>query len=192
MHQSAEDVITQYLDPGEKLLWAGRPRGGVRLRAQDVFLIPFSLFWGGFAIFWEYSVSTMTAHARGPVPVIFPLFGVPFVCVGLYLIFGRFFVDAKGRERTYYGVTNERAIIIRGLFSRQTKSLQLRAVADVSLSQRTDGSGTITFGQAPMFGAFSAAGGSWPGTGRYAAPSFDMIEGAKEVYDIVRNAQRQS
>jgi hypothetical protein len=32
--------------------------------------------------------------------------------------------------------------------------------------------------------------GSWPGTGRYAPPSFDLIDRAKEVYDIIRHAQR--
>jgi hypothetical protein len=41
-----------------------------------------------------------------------------------------------------------------------------------------------------MFGAFFPAGGSWPGAGRYAPPGFDMIEQAKEVCDIIRNAQR--
>jgi hypothetical protein len=189
MFQSPDSILTQQLDTGERLLWSGQPRGGIRLRGQDVFLIPFSLMWGGFAIFWEFMAVTMTSKAPGPFGIVFPLFGLPFVCVGLYLIFGRFFIDARSRARTFYGVTNERIIIVSGLFSQLTKSLQLRTLTDVSFSQRSDGSGTITFGSTNYMNSFFPAG-SWPGTRRYAPPSFDLIEGAKEVYDIIRKGQR--
>jgi hypothetical protein len=189
MYQSAETILSPQLDSGERLLWSGQPRGGLRLRGQDAFLIPFSILWGGFAISWEYMAWTGAAKAHGPGAGVFPLFGVPFVLIGLYLIFGRFFADARARARTFYGVTNERIIIISGLFSQQTKSLQLRTLTDVSLTQRTDGSGTITFGSTPFMNSFLPSG-SWPGTGRYAPPSFDLIDSAKEVYDIIRSAQK--
>ena len=183
MCQSPESTLTQRLDPSERLLWSGQPRGGIRLRAQDAFLIPFSILWCGFAIFWEASV------IRAGGPFFFMLWGIPFVCLGLFLVFGRFFLDARSRARTSYGITNERILIISGLFSRQTKSLQLRTLTDVSLIERSDGSGTITFGPAHYMTSFFPAGG-WPGAARYAPPSFDLIERAKEVYDIIRNAQR--
>ena len=189
MLHSPEGTLSQHLDPGERLLWSGQPRRGIRLRGQDVFLIPFSILWGGFAIFWEYMAVTHAPKASGPIGVAFPLFGLPFVAVGLYFIFGRFFVDAYSRARTFYGVTSERIIIVSGLFSQQTKSLQLRTLSDVSLTQRSDGSGTITFGPTHMMNSFFPAG-AWPGAGRYAPPSFDLIERVKEVYDIVRKAQR--
>jgi Bacterial PH domain len=187
MFQSAEDILTSLLDPGERLLWSGQPRGGIRLRPRDMFLIPFSLVWGGFAFFWEYMVLHATSKARGPVGLVLPLFGVPFVIVGLYVIFGRFFVDARSRARTFYGVTNARIIIVSGLFAQQTKSLQLRALADVSLTQRSDGSGTVSFGPA-IFAGGVFPGGSWPGAGRYAPPAFDMIDNVKEAYDVIRGA----
>jgi Bacterial PH domain len=191
MYQSAETILNAQLDSGERLLWSGQSRGGIRLRGQDVFLIPFSLLWGGFAIFWEFMVLHSVSKAPGPMGVFFPLFGVPFVVIGLYLIFGRFFVDAHARARTFYGVTNERIIIVSGLFSQQTKSLQLRTLTDISLTQRNDGSGTITFGPTFFMNGFFP-GGSWPGAGRYAPPSFDQLDGAKNVYDIIRNAQKNT
>jgi hypothetical protein len=185
MFQSPEDQLSPYLDKGERLLWCGQPRGGVRLRPQDALMIPFSLLWGGFAIFWEYMVLHIPAKSPGPVGIMFPLFGIPFVTMGLYIIFGRFFVDAKIRAHTYYGVTGERIIILSGLFSQQMKSLQLRALPEVTLSSRSDGSGNIAFGSVSFRGNFMPAG-AWPGAGRYAPPSFDLIENAREVYDIMR------
>ena len=134
---------------------------------------------------------TATARGGGLTAIVFPLFGVPFVLVGLYLVFGRFIVDARIRERTVYGITNERIIIVNGLFGRRTKSLNLRTLSDVSLTERSDGSGTITFGPTYPFGQWFASG-SWPGAGPYAPPAFDMIDRAKEIYDLIRPTQRST
>ena len=184
----ASSTISSKLDPEERLLWSGQPRGGLRFRPQDIFLIPFSLMWGGFAIFWEVMALSTITKAPGPVGIVFPLFGLPFVAVGLYLIFGRFFFDARSRDRTHYGVTDRRILIVSGVFSQQTKSLQLRTLSDITLSERSDGSGSISFGPShPMAGFFPAGG--WPGSRGYLPPSFDMIEDAKIVYDIIRDAQ---
>lgn len=84
-----EDIISRELEPGEKLLWAGRPKQGVLLRASDTFMIPFSLLWGGFAIFWEVSAlgilgKSGATDTAGGTAIIFPIFGIPFVLIGLY------------------------------------------------------------------------------------------------------------
>ena len=41
---AAEDELRLRLDPGEKLLWAGRPAQGIVLSRQDWYLIPFGVF----------------------------------------------------------------------------------------------------------------------------------------------------
>ena len=189
MPQSPETILTQKLDHNERLLWSGQPLRGIRLRAQDARLIPFSILWCSFAIFWEYMALTQTLKAPTHTDIVFPLFGLFFVFFGLYFLFGRFFVDALNRAHMFYGITSDRIIIVSGLFSQQIKSLQLRTLTDVSLTERSDGSGTITFGPTYMMNAFSR-GNFYPGRGGYAPPSFDLIEHAKDVYDIVRNAQR--
>lgn len=180
----ATTVSVQFtLDRGERQLWAGRPRQGFVLRAADAVMIPFSILWGGFAVFWEASV------VRGGGPLFFILWGVPFVLAGIYFTIGRFFVDARRRARTTYAVTSDRILISTGILSTTTKTLDLRTLSDITLQERRAGSGTITFGPTHPF-ASMYAGTSWPGVPQ--APSFEMIDGARQVYDIIREAQRAS
>jgi hypothetical protein len=176
--------IQNLLAPGERIVWSGQPRSGLALRGSDALAIPFSLMWGGFAIFWEYSVFNTGA------PLFFRLWGVPFVLVGLYLIFGRFFVDAWIRQKTYYALTEERALIVSGLFSRQTTTLDLATISNVSLSEGSDGEGTISFGsQTTPKSPFSGMSG-WPGASAQSGSQFDLIRNAKAVFAMIRDAQR--
>ena len=147
-----EQRLARELAPGECLLWSGRPRQGIFLRPSDACVIPFSLLWGGFAIFWEAAVITTKA------PWIFKLWGIPFVVVGLYFMVGRFFVDARLREKTIYGLTSSRVIITSGLFRETIQSLALRSLSDYSLSERPDGSGSIVLGTPSRQAMFANSG----------------------------------
>ncbi len=180
------DVLQNILSKDEQIIWSGRPKQGLLLRSSDVFLIPFSLLWGGFALFWEGGVLSSGA------PFFFILWGIPFVLMGIYITVGRFFVDAYVRQKTYYGLTKDRAIIVSGLFQQSVKSLTLRTLSDVTISERMDGRGTITFGHnGDMFGFSSAFGNSsWPGAKKQAPPAFEAITDARLVYDYIRDAQR--
>jgi hypothetical protein len=177
--------INSELTGSENLLWSGQPRKGILFRSSDIFLIPFSLLWCGFAFFWEYNVVT------GGAPFFFMLWGVPFVVVGLYIVFGRFFVEAKQREKTVYGLTSERIIIVSGLLSRKVKSLSIKNLSESSLSEKHDHSGTINFGSVnPLHSMFG--GMSWPGMGQNISPSFDMIENAKSVHEMILRVQKDA
>lgn len=184
-----EAVIGRELEAGETLLWAGRPRQGVVLRPSDGFLIPFSLLWGGFAIFWELGALGMffagDSNAPDPIRFVFPIFGLPFVFVGLYFIAGRFFLDARIRANTVYGLTDRRAIIVSGLWARQTNSLPLKRLSDVSVIERADRSGTIALGPSP-FSATMYEGMPWPGMGQRMPPRFEMIPNVKDVYAMMQ------
>ena len=187
MWNDQTQAVRAQLESGEQLIWSGQPRQGLLLRPSDAFMIPFSLLWGGFAIFWE------AAAILSGAPVFFWLFGVPFVLIGLYLIFGRFFTDARTRAATFYGLTNDRIIITSGKHGKRVQSLSLSTLGDITLDERGDGSGTITFavagnplGRRGNFGAMPGVG-----MGRQTPPSFEMIPQAKKVYEMIRGAQRR-
>ena len=169
------EELHRELISGEQLVWSGRPRGGIRFRPSDALMIPFSLIWGGFAFFWEFSVT----HSKAPS--FLAIWGIPFVLVGIYIIVGRFFVDAAVRARTSYGLTNRRAVIISCLFSRQVRSVDLRSIPELTFRESTDGSGTITFGTAEPW-VSSRRGGV-----RSIVPQFEFIEDARSVYEKARD-----
>ena len=171
-----------YLAPGEKLLWSGQPETGLKLRASDTFVIPFSLMWAGFAFFWEYSVLSTNA------PLFFRLWGVPFVLVGLYMVVGRFFVDAWVRARTVYGVTSQRILILPG-DTRSLTSLSLRTLPEVTVTERPDGSGTISFGGLPYLATSSPRGFRYPSS---TCRAFEFIFEVRTVSSIIQAAQQKA
>lgn len=97
--------LQPYLRDDEQLLWYGTPDPRVWFTSADVFMVPFSILWCAFAIFWESGVTSSGA------PVVFKLWGIPFVAAGLYIVFGRFLYKRYRKSRTAYAVTTRRAMI---------------------------------------------------------------------------------
>ena len=158
----------------EKILWSGKPQGGIIFHTYDIFMIPFSLMWGGFAFFWESTVIGSDA------PLFFKLWGIPFVLVGLYMIFGRFIFDKKEREGTFYALTDGRVLIKSGVFNRKLTSLNLQKLSELSLTKKEDGRGTIKFGESnhmDMFANFRF------NKFKDTTPKFEMIENVQSVYN---------
>jgi len=181
METEAQLALQSQLLEGEHLLWAGRPPGGFLLRPADALMIPFSLFWCGFAIFWEYSVIHEGA------PFFFGLWGIPFVLVGLYIVVGRFFFDAWQRQRTRYGITDKRVLIVTG--SKLT-SLHLRSLSEVSLSKRSNGRGTIILGASRGAFPFQLFPGWSNQPGRQGPPTLELRTDVQLAYDILTKAQQ--
>jgi hypothetical protein len=60
--QDATMIIQSELVGGKSIAWMGQPNPRVVFHKHDFFLIPFSLLWGGFPIFWEGRVSGLWSH----------------------------------------------------------------------------------------------------------------------------------
>jgi len=90
------------------VLWKGKPKQGIVFTGSDIFMIPFSVLWAGFAVFWEISVLRIKA-----APIIFTLWGIPYVLAGIYITVGRFIHNYLNRKNTEYFVTDKRIIIVK-------------------------------------------------------------------------------
>lgn len=128
---------TPYITGDEYILWKGKPDKGNLITSSDIFMIPFSIFWCGFALFWEFM-------ALQSGTFIMPLFGIPFVCVGLYLVFGRFIWNVHIRKKTFYVLTNKKLIRLRG---NKIDMLDAKSMLPVQVEIYKNGRGTISFGQ---------------------------------------------
>jgi uncharacterized membrane protein len=184
--------VERHLSPGEQIEWVGKPDPTKRFTRGDAFLIPFSIMWGGFAIFWE----TAAISSGGG---FFVLWGIPFVLIGLYFIFGRFIYKASRKRRTTYAVTNRRVIaIVRGRRGESVEATYLRSVPNISTSAVAGGRGSVEFGlSSPMAGWYANSGMEFFGRGQMASAgvSFFDIEDPRGVADLVerlREADRRA
>ena len=136
------------LQSGESLYWTGTAdpgRAALTALPASIFGIPFA----GFSLFWisqayhassAMSKSSQNAFTKGFT--LFPLFGVPFLLVGLGIVLAPLWAFLKGRS-TVYAVTNQRVMIITGEGNRSVKSYTPADIVSVEHRERPDGSGDI-------------------------------------------------
>jgi len=182
-------VFQRRLLPRERILWSGIPAQGLFFTSRDMFLVPFSLLWCGFAIFWTYMA------ARQGAPLFFDAWGAMFICIGLFFVFGRFAVDAWLRQRISYAVTDKRILIMRTAPFANFTSIDLERLPDIQLTGEGEKRGNLRFGAATSF--FANPSG-WPqsryqGFGSWSpaldpVPQFLGIEDPSKVFDIVMKA----
>ncbi len=183
MPTDAYAALTPYLHPGERLLWAGRPKQGLLLRGEDAWLIPFALIWSFFSLPGDFA---RLLSGGG-----FDFFSFLFAIVGFYLLIGRFLIDMWLRAHTHYGLTERQALIVSDGFSQQIRYVNLKTLSDLKLTLRRGGRGTIELGKPKfnIFGPRASRAFPWPGTGQYLPPAFEAIPDAHRVYDLIVQAQ---
>lgn len=180
------DRFRPYLLTGERIIWTGRPKQGLLLSGRDGLLIPFSLMWGGFAIFWNYSVWTMGKGGDGP-DIFFKLWGLPFLGIGLYFIVGRFLHDMAIRKSLIYAATDQRVLVLRGSRSPKLTSLDIHRLPRLELSEHRDSTGTITFESSPGLSVYAMNGFAWWVPTLSGSAQFYRIASPRVAYELVRN-----
>lgn len=173
------DAFRGLLLKGEKIIWWGQPAQGFLFTSRDWFMVPFSLLFAGFAFFWESTVLTVRNS-----PTIMKLWGVPFLLAGLYFVIGRFLVDAWARRGITYAVTDKRILIHRSAPFAKFTALTFDQLPCVNLTERSNGRGTIRFGQDQP--AWSNRGFSGWSPALDPTPQFLAIEDARRVFDHIQ------
>ena len=183
-----ENVFNDELLTGEKIVWQGQPDPSILFSRIDIFLIPFSLLWGGFALFWEISVIYYGA------PLSFTLFGIPFVLIGLYMIFGRFIMKKYLKQRTYYAITNQRVLVLSNFIGRSMQAQFINHIPVMNKSVRKNGYGTIIFGNpsflTSMYGNTGLEFFNSP-FGNSVVTFYD-IPNVNEVYQVINDVRRRT
>jgi hypothetical protein len=193
--QAAYEAIQPELLNGESVLWAGCPSLSVIFHKEDFLAIPFSLLWGGFAIFWEGAVSGFWAstgkrHTASQIP--FQLWGIPFVLMGQYMIWGRFFFDAWNKHRTFYAVTNRRILVVQNIRRRRFASTYIDTLPTIDKESRSDGIGTLRFNeQPPVFGQ-RRNGMPWNSMIVNGVPVFRDIDRVDDVHNLIAGLREQA
>jgi len=194
------EVFRGRLAPDEDVMWCGQPKTSVLFDANDIFLVPFSLLWGGFALFWEGSVIAAllrgeTKSGNGGDLLMFAIGGIVMVLIGLYMIVGRFFGKRWLRRRTHYMVTDKRAVVLVSIKTGRILSLDLECLTALSKSIRKDGIGTIRLEKgSPWSNRQDNTGLDLLGylLSRQKPPSvfYDIAE-ADRVYELINELRRE-
>jgi hypothetical protein len=135
------------LQSGESLCWAGTAdpaRAALSALPAMIFGVPFA----GFALFWINSAYRAGSHiSKRPDAFsrgfsFFPVFGLPFLFIGLSIVLAPLWAYLKGRS-TVYAITNRRVMVISGGATRSVRSLTPADIASVDHRERPDGSGDV-------------------------------------------------
>lgn len=190
-HQNDWNASQQFqsdLMPDESVLWTGRPDPSIIFSKGDIFLIPFSLIWGGGVIFGEVNLLKLFFEGKaGPSPRLFLIFGIAFIAVGLYVMIGRFFYKKWKKQHTYYAVTEKRVLILTTGWYRQLKAASIDNLPSIEKSTGKNGTGNVIFGNSTFGdGIYLNSGMDFVSANRKNFPAaFFDIKDADAVYVLV-------
>jgi hypothetical protein len=165
----------------DDVLWTGKPKQGLILSPRDVYLIPFSLTWCGFAVFWTVTSS------KNDAPIFFTLWGSMFIAVGLYFVLGRFIHDIVNRSRIIYKVTRSGISIISG----GTETIiPVGQWTCLEMTRYRDQTGTILF--SPQLGLHSGNSFQIWVPSKSKSPQFYRIDDPARVLDLIKGMSQNA
>lgn len=139
-----ETALRGELRRGERVLWQGRQLRRFNCASFAIFL--FAIPWTAFALFWTamawWGTSRVDGGAGGLFSYIFPLFGLPFIAVGLAMLASPFIAwFASGR--TLFAATDQRLVSISLAGRTRTRSVEGANIATYERSETANGQGTL-------------------------------------------------
>lgn len=139
--QHLQQRLRAELKPGESIAWTGQPNPDRYMKSgfkSWFFFIP----WTAFSLFWIAGASGFQIPKFDSAWSLFPLFGLPFLFIGLGGLSAPLWLRRKAHS-TIYAITNHRAISIEGTKSITVKSYLLADIADIERTEHQDGTGDL-------------------------------------------------
>ncbi len=139
--QDMQRRLQAELKSGESLVWVGQPDPNLYMRSGYklwFFFIP----WTAFSLFWMAGASGFQLPTFESGWSYFPLFGLPFLLIGIGGLSSPFWLKRKAHS-IVYAVTNQRAITIEGEKSVTVKSYFPADIENLERTEHQDGSGDL-------------------------------------------------
>lgn len=146
MSREVQDLVKQQLAPGERVLWAGQPVPG-RLARRTLPIVFVGIACTAIVLFLIWAANTWW---RG-LALLAWIILLPFLLIGLAMLLAPLFATRKAR-RTIYVVSDRRAVVISGLFSRSVASFGPNQLRVLRLEDNPDGSGDVAFAESGFYG----------------------------------------
>jgi hypothetical protein len=142
--QQLDAEVRRELEPGEVIRWIEQPIPRYFTpKAKGFFL--FGIPWTAFAIFWTFGAAgfKIPDFSEGMQGFeFFPLFGLPFILIGLGMLSTPLWAYRKAL-RTMYVITDRRAITFDGGRSMTIRSYPPPKLQDVYRKEKRDGTGDV-------------------------------------------------
>ncbi len=175
-------LIEAELQEGEKITWIGTPLTR-RFAVRAIPIVLFAIPWTAFSVFWIAGAAGFKIPNFNQPFDLFPLFGVPFLLIGLAMLSAPYWMTRKAKS-TAYVLTTARAIVFDGGFSTTIRSFYPDRLTDLRRTQRADGSGDLIFEKTL---SYDGEGGR-----RTTDNGFLAIADVKSVEDLVRHLVRST
>ncbi len=143
IHPKLQELVRRELQVGERIAWSGSPIPTLFVpHAIASFL--FGIPWTAFAVFWTMAAGIGTMSYKGGFSwfSLFPLFGVPFVLIGIGMLSAPFVAYFRSKK-TAYVITDKRAITIEGGKSTVIRSYPPEKLLEIFRTEKKNGSGDV-------------------------------------------------
>ncbi|MGB4342661.1 MAG: hypothetical protein WBJ03_03520 [Moraxellaceae bacterium] len=141
--QVLQERVMRELQPGEVVSWAGQPDPR-RLMLGGFALWLFFIPWTAFSVFWIAGASGFKVPDFSQPFEFFPLFGLPFLLIGVGGLSSPFWIYRKARHMVYV-ITSKRAFAMTGGRSITVESWSASQLEKIVRTERPDGSGDLVF-----------------------------------------------
>lgn len=136
-------ALDRELRPGERVVWQERQIARIAYGGFAIYF--FAIPWTAFALFWTAMASAGASSMEDDAGILswaFPLFGVPFILIGLGMLSAPF-LPILNRGKVLYAITSERLLKIRVGRGIDVESVPARKIGLIKRRENRDGSGSL-------------------------------------------------